>query len=84
MWRPGRRSCAADPPPTPPRPRGPRRGDAPFKEIARALSQHQVSAVPVGPVGRRARRSTLGAHTGSVAHAVLHHSPVPVALVPHD
>ncbi|MFF8839431.1 universal stress protein [Streptomyces sp. NPDC015130] len=35
-------------------------------------------------VGRRTRRSTLGAHIGSVAHAVLHHSPVPVALVPHD
>lgn len=32
----------------------------------------------------RTRRSTLGAHIGSVAHAVLHHSPVPVALVPHD
>ncbi|MFF5761084.1 universal stress protein [Streptomyces tanashiensis] len=35
-------------------------------------------------VGRRTRRSTLGAHIGSVAHAVLHHSPAPVALVPHD
>ncbi|MFI8437836.1 universal stress protein [Streptomyces sp. NPDC079020] len=35
-------------------------------------------------VGRRTRRSTLGAHIGSVAHAVLHHSPVPVTLVPHD
>ncbi|MFF8840663.1 universal stress protein [Streptomyces sp. NPDC015130] len=35
-------------------------------------------------VGRRRRRSTPGAHIGSVAHAVLHHSPVPVALVPHD
>ncbi|MFE7548733.1 universal stress protein [Streptomyces gardneri] len=34
-------------------------------------------------LGRRTRRSTLGAHIGSVAHAVLHHSPVPVALVPH-
>ncbi|WP_306324713.1 universal stress protein [Streptomyces venezuelae] len=35
-------------------------------------------------VGRRTRRSTLGAHIGSVAHAVLHHSRAPVALVPHD
>ncbi|MFG3344202.1 universal stress protein [Streptomyces sp. NPDC048018] len=35
-------------------------------------------------VGRRTRHSALGAHIGSVAHAVLHHSPAPVALVPHD
>ncbi|GGS89080.1 stress-inducible protein [Streptomyces tanashiensis] len=35
-------------------------------------------------VGRRARHAVLGPHIGSVAHAVLHHSPVPVALVPHD
>lgn len=35
-------------------------------------------------VGRRTRHSALGAHIGSVAHAVLHHSPVPVALVPHS
>ncbi|MGW5781658.1 universal stress protein [Streptomyces sp. NPDC003863] len=34
-------------------------------------------------VGRRMRHSALGARIGSVAHAVLHHSPVPVALVPH-
>ncbi|MFE7598350.1 universal stress protein [Streptomyces sp. NPDC057494] len=34
-------------------------------------------------VGRRTRHATRGAHIGSVAHAVLHHSPVPVALVPH-
>ncbi|MFG3490570.1 universal stress protein [Streptomyces sp. NPDC047972] len=34
-------------------------------------------------LGRRTRRSALGPHLGSVAHAVLHHSPAPVALVPH-
>ncbi|WP_086825098.1 universal stress protein [Streptomyces sp. NRRL B-24572] len=34
-------------------------------------------------VGRRMRHSALGARIGSVAHAVLHHSPAPVALVPH-
>ncbi|MEV6505245.1 universal stress protein [Streptomyces sp. NPDC051642] len=34
-------------------------------------------------VGRRVRRP-LGAHIGSVAHAVLHHSTAPVAVVPHD
>ncbi|MEV4946751.1 universal stress protein [Streptomyces sp. NPDC053755] len=35
-------------------------------------------------VGRRIQRSTLGTRLGSVAHAVLHHSRPPVALVPHD
>ncbi|MFG2715625.1 universal stress protein [Streptomyces goshikiensis] len=34
-------------------------------------------------VGRRVRESALGAHIGSVAHAVLHHSVCPVAVVPH-
>ncbi|MFD8671851.1 universal stress protein [Streptomyces seoulensis] len=34
-------------------------------------------------VGRRARKARLGAHLGHVAHAVLHHSPAPVAVVPH-
>ncbi|MFB6835744.1 universal stress protein [Streptomyces sp. NPDC056361] len=35
-------------------------------------------------VGRHTRPSALGAHIGSVAHAVLHHSRAPVALVPHE
>lgn len=35
-------------------------------------------------VGRRTRRSTLGAHIGPVTHAVLHHATSPVAVVPHD
>ncbi|MEU2828733.1 universal stress protein [Streptomyces lavendulae] len=34
-------------------------------------------------VGRRVRGSVMGAHIGSVAHAVLHHSACPVAVVPH-
>ncbi|MET9494033.1 universal stress protein [Streptomyces sp. NPDC006552] len=34
-------------------------------------------------VGRRARRTAVGARIGSVAHAVLHHAPCPVAVVPH-
>ncbi|MFF3618893.1 universal stress protein [Streptomyces sp. NPDC002467] len=34
-------------------------------------------------VGRRVRESAMGAHIGSVAHAVLHHSTCPVAVVPH-
>ncbi|MEO3754669.1 universal stress protein [Streptomyces sp. B6B3] len=35
-------------------------------------------------VGRRTRRGPVGARLGSVAHAVLHHSEAPVAVVPHD
>ncbi|MCX4776220.1 universal stress protein [Streptomyces sp. NBC_01264] len=34
-------------------------------------------------VGRRIRESAVGVHIGSVAHAVLHHSVCPVAVVPH-
>lgn len=33
-------------------------------------------------VGRRARRTAVGARIGSVAHSVLHHAPCPVAVVP--
>ncbi|WP_380283157.1 universal stress protein [Kitasatospora purpeofusca] len=35
-------------------------------------------------IGRRVRRSPLGAHLGAVAHAVLHHVPCPVAVVPYE
>ncbi|WP_308406852.1 universal stress protein [Streptomyces sudanensis] len=35
-------------------------------------------------VGRRNRRGRIGTHIGAVTHAVLHHSPAPVAVVPHD
>ncbi|MFF3615540.1 universal stress protein [Streptomyces sp. NPDC002580] len=35
-------------------------------------------------VGRRAERSAVGARIGSVAHAVMHHAPCPVAVVPHS
>ncbi|MER5827430.1 universal stress protein [Streptomyces mirabilis] len=35
-------------------------------------------------VGRRIRRSPLGAHIGPITHAVLHHATAPVAVVPHD
>ncbi|MGW6316522.1 universal stress protein [Streptomyces sp. NPDC055099] len=34
-------------------------------------------------VGRRVRRSSLGVHIGPIAHAVLHHAAVPVAVVAH-
>lgn len=33
-------------------------------------------------VGRRSRKVPLGARLGHVAHAVIHHSPAPVAVVP--
>lgn len=33
-------------------------------------------------VGRRTRRVPVGPHLGHVAHAVIHHSPAPVAVVP--
>ncbi|MFE7598346.1 universal stress protein [Streptomyces sp. NPDC057494] len=33
-------------------------------------------------VGRRSRSIPLGPHLGHVAHAVIHHSPAPVAVVP--
>ncbi|MER7515545.1 universal stress protein [Streptomyces sp. NPDC126499] len=49
------------------------------QELARAA---EGAALLV--VGRRTRRSALGAHLGSVAHAVLHHVRAPVAVVPHD
>jgi nucleotide-binding universal stress UspA family protein len=35
-------------------------------------------------VGRRIRPVKLGAHTGPVAHAVMHHVRCPVAVVPHE
>ncbi|MBB4984282.1 universal stress protein [Streptomyces nymphaeiformis] len=44
---------------------------------------HTASDAALVVVGRRTRGSTLGARIGSVAHAVLHHSRSPVALVPH-
>ncbi|MGW4273759.1 universal stress protein [Streptomyces seoulensis] len=34
-------------------------------------------------VGRRARRTAVGARIGSVAYGVLHHAGCPVAVVPH-
>ncbi|MGW1085412.1 universal stress protein [Streptomyces sp. NPDC002596] len=34
-------------------------------------------------VGRRIRQSSVGAHIGPVAHAVLHHSRAPVAVIAH-
>ncbi|MFR0354577.1 universal stress protein [Streptomyces sediminimaris] len=35
-------------------------------------------------VGRRARESHIGPHTGPVTRTVIHHARCPVAVVPHD
>ncbi|MEU0005339.1 universal stress protein [Streptomyces sp. NPDC006314] len=35
-------------------------------------------------VGRRIRRTPLGAHIGPVTHAVLHHATAPVVVIPHE
>jgi nucleotide-binding universal stress UspA family protein len=42
-----------------------------------------VTGASLVVVGRRVRRSPVGTRIGSVAHAVLHHAPGPVAVVPH-
>ncbi|MFC9931933.1 universal stress protein [Streptomyces sp. NPDC127190] len=44
-------------------------------------ASHDASLVVVG---RRIRHSSVGAHIGTVTHAVLHHSTAPVAVVAHD
>ncbi|MFE9017947.1 universal stress protein [Streptomyces sp. NPDC007808] len=41
------------------------------------------TGAPLVVVGRRARDGHFGAHIGPVAHAVLHHTGCPVAVVPH-
>jgi nucleotide-binding universal stress UspA family protein len=43
-------------------------------------ASHEASLVVVG---RRIRRSPVGAHIGPVTHAVLHHATAPVAVVSH-
>lgn len=35
-------------------------------------------------VGRRIRSAVYGTHTGSIAHAVMHHATSQVAVVTHD
>ncbi|MDT0309775.1 universal stress protein [Streptomyces sp. DSM 44917] len=48
----------------------------------RLLAEAAEAALVV--VGRRNRRSRTGAHIGPVAHALMHHAPAPLAVVPHD
>ncbi|MFC8494098.1 universal stress protein [Streptomyces sp. NPDC057235] len=60
----------------------PATGDVVLGSAGRELVRAAEGA-PLLVVGRRIRRSTVGASLGNVAHAVLHHSRAPVALVPH-
>ncbi|MGW4895875.1 universal stress protein [Kitasatospora sp. NPDC004240] len=48
--------------------------------LLHAATEHDASLVVVG---RRERPLPFGPRLGPVAHAVLHHSPAPVAVVPH-
>ncbi|MFD7402342.1 universal stress protein [Streptomyces sp. NPDC059866] len=52
---------------------------APAQQLVRAAADAELVVV-----GRRIRRSPLGAHIGAVAHAVIHHCAAPVAVVAHD
>ncbi|WP_171109873.1 MULTISPECIES: universal stress protein [Streptomyces] len=45
---------------------------------------HAAAAADLVVVGRRIRENPAGAHIGSVTHAVLHHSPAPVAVIAHS
>ncbi|MFF7648132.1 universal stress protein [Streptomyces canus] len=53
---------------------------------ARPSQALQVAARDAGllVVGRRIRSGRLGTHTGSVAHAAMHHAGCPVAVVAHE
>ncbi|MFF8386537.1 universal stress protein [Streptomyces kanasensis] len=55
-----------------------RRG-RPAQDLAEAARDARLVVV-----GRKNRRTRVGGHIGAVTHAVLHHSPAPVAVVPHD
>jgi nucleotide-binding universal stress UspA family protein len=48
-------------------------------QVLLAAAEHAQLLV----VGRRARRTAVGARIGSVAYGVLHHAGCPVAVVPH-
>ncbi|MFJ3921572.1 universal stress protein [Streptomyces sp. NPDC090022] len=48
------------------------------------LLLHAADNADLVVVGRRVRKGSLGAHIGSVTHALVHHCPVPVAVIAHD
>ncbi|MFE7528339.1 universal stress protein [Kitasatospora sp. NPDC057542] len=50
---------------------------------AKALLDAAAAGAELVVIGRRERRHRLGMLLGPVAHAVLHHSTAPVAVVPH-
>ncbi|MFI9025193.1 universal stress protein [Streptomyces sp. NPDC053560] len=54
--------------------------------MGRAASSVPVAARRAGlvVVGRRIRHAVVGAHIGSVTHAVIHRVHCPVAVVPHE
>ncbi|MDH6589000.1 nucleotide-binding universal stress UspA family protein [Streptomyces sp. SAI-133] len=54
------------------------RSDSPGRQLVDASRDASLLVV-----GRRVRRRPYGAHIGPVTHAVLHHSTVPVAVLPH-
>ncbi|QDY75367.1 universal stress protein [Streptomyces qinzhouensis] len=70
----------------------PWRAEHPGVEVAEAPTVGKTADVLVEAangaallvVGRRMRRAPFGGRIGSVAHAVLHHSTAPVAVVPHN
>ncbi|GGP93794.1 stress-inducible protein [Streptomyces virginiae] len=53
-------------------------GHAPTELIERGVESGLIV------VGRRIRRSSIGAHIGPVTHAVLHHAKAPVAVIAHE
>ncbi|AVZ76711.1 universal stress protein [Streptomyces lunaelactis] len=56
------------------------------KAVVGPVAQHVLYAAALADlvvVGRRIRRSPVGAHIGHVAHAVMHHADAPVAVVAH-
>ncbi|MFB7169956.1 universal stress protein [Streptomyces sp. NPDC056254] len=54
-----------------------------FRGSAGERLVHASQGAGLVVVGRHLRRSPLGVHLGSVAHAVLHHAAAPVAVVAH-
>ncbi|MGW7368797.1 universal stress protein [Streptomyces sp. NPDC054841] len=48
------------------------------------LLVHYAADADLVVVGRDIRRAPMGAHIGPIAHAVMHHSTAPVAVIAHD